>query len=190
VTDDNERQRQRYADDPEYRMRKVAQARAFYKCNKVEINAKRRLRWATDPDFCERKEAENEAYRKRNKTKINVRRRLRYATDVDFRERKIEANRATKLKSCYGLTIEQYNTLLTEQKGRCALCKKTSTRRLCVDHCHRTGLVRRLLCHKCNSALGFLNDDARLLRGGASYVTRDWKPKSRAPGKPARKKRR
>lgn len=190
MNDDNERRRQRYADDPEYRKRKVAEVAAYRKHNKAEINAKCRLRWATDPDFRERKETEKEDYRKRNKTKINARRRLRYATDADFRARTLAENRASKLKSCYGLTIEQYDALLARQKGRCAICKKTSMRNLYVDHCHRTKLVRFLLCHKCNSGLGFFDDDPRLLRTAASCVSRAMKPKPRPPGKPARKKRR
>jgi len=162
MSEKSDRDRQRYADDPEYRERRLASINAWRDANKDEINARRRLRWATDPDYRERQLA---PYR-----------------GGYWRERDLMRH--------YGITLADYNALVARQKGRCALCKKTSTRRLCVDHCHRSGLVRRLLCQRCNCALGLLDDNARLLRGGASYVSRDWKPKSRPPGKPGRKKRR
>lgn len=53
-----------------------------------------------------------------------------------------------------GVTDEQYERLLAAQGGHCALCPNTpKTRRLAVDHEHRTGRVRGLLCHRCNRAL-------------------------------------
>lgn len=53
-----------------------------------------------------------------------------------------------------GVTDEQYERLLAAQGGRCALCPATpKTRRLHVDHEHRSGLVRGLLCHRCNRGL-------------------------------------
>lgn len=53
-----------------------------------------------------------------------------------------------------GLTIEDYERLLAAQGGGCAICGATpKTRRLDVDHDHRTGAVRGLLCHRCNRAL-------------------------------------
>jgi Recombination endonuclease VII len=61
----------------------------------------------------------------------------------------------------FGLTIEDYDAMHEAQDGLCAICKQpeTSSRdgkvyRLAVDHCHKTGKVRGLLCFKCNSAMG------------------------------------
>ncbi|HVI40499.1 MAG TPA: endonuclease VII domain-containing protein [Anaerovoracaceae bacterium] len=60
----------------------------------------------------------------------------------------------------YGLSIEQYNHLLKEQMGVCAICGKPETKvlngtvaSLAIDHCHDTGAVRGLLCIKCNRSL-------------------------------------
>jgi hypothetical protein len=53
-----------------------------------------------------------------------------------------------------GVSDEQYERLLAAQGGHCALCPNTpKTRRLAVDHEHRTGRVRGLLCHRCNRVL-------------------------------------
>lgn len=56
-----------------------------------------------------------------------------------------------------------YDNLLSKQGGMCALCPRRSadrdgTLKLFVDHCHKTGRVRGLLCHNCNAALGMLGD--------------------------------
>lgn len=62
----------------------------------------------------------------------------------------------------YGLTLEDYDVLLAEQNGVCAICKKkcATGKRLAVDHCHQTGAIRGLLCYRCNSHLGWLEADA------------------------------
>jgi len=60
-----------------------------------------------------------------------------------------------KLKK-FGLTQEQFNTLLSQQNGLCAICGKPPKRVLAIDHDHVTGRVRGLLCSKCNLNLGFV----------------------------------
>lgn len=78
-----------------------------------------------------------------------------------------------------GFTIEDYQQMLDRQQGLCASCHKPETafdkrhqalRRLTVDHCHKTGKIRGLLCTRCNRALGFLEDDAELVRGLLRYI--------------------
>lgn len=56
----------------------------------------------------------------------------------------------------YGITLEQYDLMLEAQNYCCAICAKphNAPRPLSVDHCHRTGRVRGLLCTRCNVALG------------------------------------
>lgn len=71
------------------------------------------------------------------------------------------------------MTPEDYDRLLKAQKGRCAICRAKSGYRnggnLHVDHCHETGMVRGLLCLKCNRAIGLL-EEPRLLRKAARYL--------------------
>lgn len=59
----------------------------------------------------------------------------------------------------YGITIEDFNSLLKKQSGVCAICGKgpKGKSRLCVDHDHETGKVRGLLCYRCNMAIGALS---------------------------------
>lgn len=71
--------------------------------------------------------------------------------------------RAMRLKRKFDITLEEYNTMLTEQDGVCAICKAppdTRWKRLAVDHDHLTGKIRGLLCMTCNTMLGRL--EARL----------------------------
>jgi hypothetical protein len=88
------------------------------------------------------------------------------------------SQRARKLKR-YGLTPEQYDSMLESQGGVCAICrtdkrqivsKTNEPRDLPVDHCHKTGKVRAILCHLCNSAIGSLRDDPALARRVADYL--------------------
>lgn len=73
----------------------------------------------------------------------------------------------------YGITIDDYDALHAMQDGKCAICERSSRRRLHVDHDHVTGLVRGLLCNSCNLALGQLGDDHERVRRAADYLKRD-----------------
>ena len=89
--------------------------------------------------------------------------------------------KAAQLQRIYGLSIEQYEAMVQQQGGVCAIClqppkEQKATRGyrtyavLCVDHDHATGRIRSLLCHKCNRVLGLLGDDTALLRAAAEYL--------------------
>jgi len=77
----------------------------------------------------------------------------------------------------YGITAEQYEEMNRLQGGRCLICGQAErgTRRgipktLAVDHDHDTGEIRGLLCSKCNTAIGLLDDDPKR----ASAPSRIW----------------
>ena len=79
--------------------------------------------------------------------------------------------------SKYSLTQSDYDAMLFEQDCRCAICRRPETaiykgsiKRLAVDHCHKTGKIRGLLCSHCNQAIGKLKDSPRLLRKAADYL--------------------
>lgn len=85
-----------------------------------------------------------------------------------------ESSRRAHLKRTHGITLEQYNKKLEDQDGKCAICKGTSTHDkhgvLAVDHDHVTGKLRDLLCFKCNTVLGSVNDDKQILINAIKYL--------------------
>lgn len=91
-----------------------------------------------------------------------------------------EAERRSKLKRLYGMTPEDYDDLLEEQNGCCAICGtddpggkwRAEITYFTVDHCHDTGKVRGLLCVKCNRGLGLFNDNPERLESSAAYLRR------------------
>ncbi len=73
--------------------------------------------------------------------------------------------RNRNLIRAYGISSEEYNTLLIKQNGKCAICSQESDAKgknagLHVDHDHKTERVRGLLCYRCNIAIGFLDEDS------------------------------
>jgi hypothetical protein len=74
----------------------------------------------------------------------------------------------------YNLSLNEYNELLRKQDGRCAICStsdpKGPTSQFCVDHCHKTGRVRGLLCNHCNTGLGKLGDTIESLKKAIRYL--------------------
>jgi hypothetical protein len=73
----------------------------------------------------------------------------------------------------YGLTHEQYKSLLISQGSRCAICRTKTPRgrgEWAVDHDHTTGKVRGLLCTKCNTGIGLFDDDPARLRAAIKYL--------------------
>jgi hypothetical protein len=63
-----------------------------------------------------------------------------------------------------------YEEMFAEQDGKCAICGCISERRLDVDHCHKTGHVRALLCNDCNPGIGRLKDDPDRCEAAARYL--------------------
>ena len=120
-------------------------------------------------------------YRAKNREAILERQRLyvnknRYAVNERKRRdyhKNPNAWHVYKL-SKYGLTTEQYDAMVLQQKGRCLICKEIEKHRLrlSVDHAHDTNTVRGLLCIKCNAILGQVNDSPKLLRAAAEYLER------------------
>lgn len=76
-----------------------------------------------------------------------------------------------QLERLYGITLEQYEAMLEAQDGVCKICGSPPGRkRLHVDHCHVTKVVRGLLCSPCNTALGAFKDDEELLERAIAYL--------------------
>lgn len=120
--------------------------------NKDHLNAKGRARHAANPE----------------KTKeVQQRYRANHRDLVAYRRRKVTL-------AAYGLTVKQYELMLVGQGDCCALCGSADPEhwsgQFQVDHCHKTGRVRGLLCARCNGGLGLLGDSPEILRRAALYV--------------------
>lgn len=114
----------------------------------------------------------NKEYRKKNVEKLN-------ANNKKWREENKEQDALVmlkaRLKRKYNLSIDEYKTLIESQNNSCKVCgahaKNNLKGKLYIDHCHTTGKVRGLLCMKCNSALGLLNDDKELIQNLLDYLS-------------------
>jgi hypothetical protein len=109
----------------------------------------------------------------------------RYHKDVEasrakgrrLHPRKQVAARERILKQKYGITSADVERMRVEQGDRCAICSKvfdkTHCNKMCVDHCHATGVVRGLLCTLCNLGVGNFRDRRELLENAISYLDKD-----------------
>jgi len=148
----------------------LAKSRAYNDANKDHLAAKKKEWWARNPD----RKRGYEAKRVRDPEQV---RRWRSNRKTRIAEEDPRYHLRQGLRT-YGLTLEQYDTLVEVQGGRCAICREAPTgrnrneRRLHVDHDHVTGRVRGLLCLMCNRGIGMLRDRADLAQSAADYLRR------------------
>lgn len=145
---------EKYRNDPENKKRILQRAKEYGEKNKEKI-AK---------------------YKKENRLHLNKK-----AAEWRKRSPKFKANRektknvttSGRLKRQYGITLEDYNDLLVVQNYKCAICPKShseSLHGLHIDHCHKTKKVRGLLCMQCNTVLGKVNDNIKILENAITYL--------------------
>ena len=138
----------------------------------------RRTRYATDEERKIGRAAYNKGYRQTKKGRLIGRAACK-------RYRESEKGKATRRRYCYSkigrtcveqsqkstilkrgcITLSEYNRMFIAQKGCCALCDRHQsavTNRLAIDHDHKTGVVRGLLCTSCNLLLGWLEKIERI----------------------------
>jgi hypothetical protein len=101
----------------------------------------------------------------------------RRSSSPEFKRKKKNAS----LMHHYGITVHDYEAMVDAQANLCAVCGQPETRvdsrtgkvfSLSVDHDHRTGAVRQLLCKRCNAALGHVDDDPAILDALKLYLER------------------
>ncbi len=86
-------------------------------------------------------------------------------------QQKKDRKRNAVLMRTYGISLDDYKKIHSNQTGRCAICLN-NLEKLHVDHCHITGKVRGLLCQKCNTVLGLVKEDAIVLKSVIDYLKR------------------
>jgi peptide methionine sulfoxide reductase MsrB len=117
------------------------------------------------------------AYYHRNKEKMQEKAREKYAKNKDVMLAKTKAyykenphkKKELALQYKYGISLEDWQRMFDSQNGCCAICDKR-TDDLVVDHNHESGEVRGLLCRKCNSALGFVFENEKILERMKDYL--------------------
>jgi len=92
-------------------------------------------------------------------------------------EKRQLSEKKRSLKKKYGLEWATYINMMEAQDGRCAICNTPLSVHAnehfpsaCVDHCHKTGKIRGLLCYSCNLVLGYARDDVAILESAKAYL--------------------
>ena len=101
----------------------------------------------------------------------------KYSDDTGYSKQYYQDNkdwwREQSYQKLYGIGVDEYNRMLTEQNHCCKVCgvhEKDLNKALAVDHCHTHGHVRSLLCTNCNTALGLLKEDVNIMKKLIGYV--------------------
>ena len=127
--------------------------------------------------------AYNREWKKLNREKVNEYQNRRYHarqagawTPRSPRDAKTckENLHFNTMKTRFGINKAKYEEMLQAQAGVCAICQQICAKntRLSIDHHHDTGKVRGLLCNNCNTGIGLLKDDSKIIASAASYVNR------------------
>ena len=113
------------------------------------------------------------AHRKKNREKYNEISKLYSRAARAKNPEKVRLRNLKYYLSRYGLSIAEFEQMLTSQNGVCAICRHPEKRRyrLSVDHDHESGRVRGLLCSQCNFAIGLMSDEPGRLIAAAQYLT-------------------
>lgn len=91
--------------------------------------------------------------------------------------------RDRRLKRVYGLSIAIHEKMIKSQNGNCEICKTKlfANKNTHVDHCHKTGSVRGILCQNCNTALGSFRDSIEILKSAQKYLQKYSKKNYKKP---------
>lgn len=108
---------------------------------------------------------------------LRKRRKKFPSRDREYRKKYLKKERVAHLQRKFGLSLEQYETMLRQQSGRCKICHRPEIKKrngvlvnLSVDHDHATNRIRGLLCVACNAAIGLMGDIPERLRLAADYL--------------------
>lgn len=125
----------------------------------------------------ERLKKVKKAWHLKNKTSSNKREMVYYYVKKKQDPERLKlSKRKSRLLYRYGLTLEEYDKMAQQQHNRCGICKQIKPNKnklLVVDHNHKTGKVRGLLCIQCNSALGYLKENVAIAQVAFLYLAKD-----------------
>ncbi len=147
---------------------KISEKRkAYYQAHKEQEDMKHKA-YTHQPHVRKKTAERNKAWREANS---EHKKQYDKAYYQKHKERIIQQTRTYYLGKMYDLTPKEKKVLYASQYGKCAICERDySESELVVDHCHKTGKVRGLLCNPCNLAIGFLQDRPTMLYKAARYI--------------------
>lgn len=128
-------------------------------------NSLARERLNSDPEFREKERLRGQAKYQKNKEK-------HCEITKKYYEENLEWRKDLHLQKTYGITMDDKIKLRNEQENKCWICEKEfeDDKSAFVDHCHSTKKVRGLLCHLCNSGLGYFKDNINNLKKAVQYL--------------------
>lgn len=149
--------------------------RKWRKDNPEKAKEKDRLRYSRTRKNSPEWQAHQAENQRKRAGRVDSGRRKGVRKSIDMKYvRDLIPKRRSYLRTRYGITIEEWNEMFEKQGGFCAICGNhysTNRHGLQVDHNHKTGKVRGLLCHHCNTGIGNLRDDVRILEKAIVYLS-------------------
>ena len=116
----------------------------------------------------------NKKWRENNRETVNAIQRRYIERNLESRKETVKKSKYTHIKRIYGLSKEQFFEMMKNQNDCCAICfvhkEEQFYKTLAIDHCHKTGRVRGLLCSNCNTALGLFKDNKDSLQRAIQYL--------------------
>jgi hypothetical protein len=169
------------------RSKVLARNRAHYAANRDRLLAEKRAHRAAN---IERFRARDHKYRAANPQKQKEHNKKNYSKHrearIAYSRTYYQANRNkislinktvrkdklrdAALRRHYGISLIEFRAMAAKQRGRCLICRKVPHSGLSVDHCHKSGKIRGLLCRACNSALGQIADNRQSLLRAVTYL--------------------
>ncbi len=143
----------------EDKIKHAARNKVWYEENKEKRNVVSKIYYQNNK---EKQLVLSRAWYQRNKAKCRV-------AGKAWQERNPTKIDNYRLLRQYGITLDEYNAMHISQGGLCAICN-TQPKKLCVDHDHATGRVRKLLCHKCNLAVAWIEQGTGMMDKANKYI--------------------
>ena len=142
-----------------------ASQRARYLANREVVLGQRKDYYAANKEHISKQQ---KVYYEQNRERLRAQQAAYKASDTFDRSKYRASEWAGHVRRQYGLTVEQYDQMIADQDGHCAICPETQN--LHMDHDHATGRNRGFLCRNHNIALGFVQDDVNQLMALAAYL--------------------
>lgn len=202
--------RERYLRNPSI---VIARSKVRYEEKKDEIRAQNKIRYEENKEEVlnrckawvmanpEKSKEIKKRYRDTHKVKIASYNRVhnkktrtqRYSYRSQWRRNNPEKEKAGKLRNRFGLSLQQFKDMLEDQGNKCGVCgidlSNGGMNHPCVDHDHKTGMVRGILCRRCNSGIGSLKDEPKLLNRAVKWIRKGGLTPDNIPSSPILTKR-